>query len=64
MDRVLFEILFRIITITLFIIWYMWDKKMVGNVKRYVEKCVYDTCEILFGKIELFVWICQAEGAI
>ena len=27
-DRVLFEILFRIITLTLFVMWYIWNKKM------------------------------------
>ena len=26
---------------------------MIGNIKRWIEKCVYDTSEILFGKKEL-----------
>ena len=29
--------------------WCMWDKKVVGNIKRWAEKCVYDASEILFG---------------
>ena len=48
MDRILFEILFGIITVALFVMWCMWDKKVVGNIKRWVEKCVYDASKILF----------------
>ena len=48
MDRVLFEI----ITVALFVMWSMWDKKTIGNIKMWVEKCVYDTSEILFEKCD------------
>ena len=27
----------------------MWDKKVIGSIKNWVRKCVYDTSEILFG---------------
>ena len=47
LDKVLFEI----ITIVLFGMWCMWDKKVIGNIKRWVEKCVYDASEIIFGII-------------
>ena len=29
---ILFEILFRIIIVVLFVMWCMWDKKVIGNV--------------------------------
>ena len=32
-------------------IWYMWDKNIIGNIKMRIEKCIYDTSEILCGKI-------------
>ena len=28
--------------------WYMWDKKVIKNIKKWVENCVYDVSEILF----------------
>ena len=34
--------------VTFFMMWCMWDKKVVGNIKKWVEKCVYDASEILF----------------
>ena len=42
------RVLFKIITVTLFMMWFMWDKKVVENIKRWVRKCVYDANEILF----------------
>ena len=51
LGRVLFKILFGIITITLFVMWYMWDKKLVENIKKWIEKCVYNANELLFGII-------------
>ena len=44
LDRVLFEI----IIIVFFIMWYMWNKKIIDNIKRWVEKYVYGTSEIIF----------------
>ena len=43
MDRVLFEI----ITVVHFVIWCMWDKKIIKKIKRWIEKCVYNASEIL-----------------
>ena len=47
LDRVLYEILFEIITVTLFVMWCIWDNKIVENIKRWIEKYVYDASEIL-----------------
>ena len=48
MDRVLFEI----IIITFFIMWCIWDKKnVIEDMKRWIEKYIYNTNEILFNKI-------------
>ena len=44
MDRVLF----KIITVVFFVMWCMWDKKMIENIKKWVEKCIYDKSKILF----------------
>ena len=32
-----FEILFEIITVTLFVMWYMWDKKVIRKIKNCIE---------------------------
>ena len=50
MDKILFEILFKIITVIFFMMWYMWDKKVIETINRWVEKYIYDANEILFGK--------------
>ena len=48
LDRVLFKILFEIITVSLFVMRCIWDKKkVIKNIKRWIEKCVYDTIKIL-----------------
>ena len=59
LDSVLFEILFGIIIIALFMMWCMWDKKMVENIKKWVGKCVYDASEILFGIIRVSKQTCK-----
>ena len=59
LDSVLFEILFGIITIALFVMWCMWDKKVIENIKRWIGKCVYDASKILFGIMELSKQIYQ-----
>ena len=51
LDGVLFEILFGIITVIIFVMWCMWDEKVVENIKKWVGKCIYDASEILFEKI-------------
>ena len=50
LDSVLFEILFGIITVAFFVMWCMWDKKMVENIKRWIA-CAYDANDIFFEKI-------------
>ena len=42
LERVLFEILCKIIIISFFIMWYMWDKKMVRKIKKMIQKRVCD----------------------
>ena len=44
------SVLFKIISVTLFIIWCMWDKKVIENIKMWVEEYVYNACKILFFK--------------
>ena len=39
----------------------MWDKNVIGNIKRWIEKCVYDASEILFEIILLFKQNCKAN---
>ena len=41
------RVLFGIFTVALFVMWCMWDKNIIGNIKRWIEKCVYDGSEIL-----------------
>ena len=48
LDRILFKILFGIITVTLFVMWCMWDKNVIKNIKKWIEKYIYDANEILF----------------
>ena len=35
----------NLITVALFVMWCIWDKKIVGNIKKWIEKYVYDASE-------------------
>ena len=41
------EILFSLIAIALFVLWCIWDKKIIKNIKTWVEKYIYNVNEIL-----------------
>ena len=36
----------RVIIIVFFVMWYIWDKKIVENIKSLIEKYVYDASGI------------------
>ena len=54
LDSVLFEILFGIIIVALFVMWCMWDKKVVENIKKvgwkmylsYKRNIIWDNLDI------------------
>ena len=53
MDRRLFEILFGIITVVLFVMWCMWDKKVNEKIKKYVKNCICDVSK----KFPAIIWL-------